>query len=108
MRLTTLGNYYKLYIGMRSRIITLSVPAGFLREVDAAAARERRARSELFREAVRQYLRSEMRWQQIRAWGRETARRLKIRSEEDVYRHMETYRHGTRETKTSRRSRRRS
>ena len=94
---------------MRSRVITLSLPDEFLREVDAAAARERRARSEFFREAARRYLRSEARWQQIRAWGRETAALYGVRSEEDVVRLVREWRHEqTRKTKTKRRTTRRS
>lgn len=78
---------------MRSKIVTLSVPEAFLREVDAAAARERRARSELFREAVRQYLAREERWSQLRAWGRQTAARSGIHSEGDVVRVVREWRH---------------
>lgn len=41
---------------MASRVINISLPEELLREVDQVARRERRTRSEFFREAARRYL----------------------------------------------------
>ncbi len=41
---------------MPSKIINISLPEDLLREIDQLAKQERRTRSELFREAVRGYL----------------------------------------------------
>ncbi|HEV2064462.1 MAG TPA: ribbon-helix-helix domain-containing protein, partial [Thermoanaerobaculia bacterium] len=42
---------------MSSRIVNMTVPEALLKEADEAARAEGRTRSELFREAVRRYLR---------------------------------------------------
>jgi len=41
---------------MASRVINISLPEGLLKEIDKRARRERRTRSEFFREAARRYL----------------------------------------------------
>lgn len=41
---------------MGSRVINISIPEELLREVENAAKRERRSRSEFFREAARRYM----------------------------------------------------
>ncbi len=43
---------------MSSRIVNMTVPEALLKEADEVARAEGRNRSELFREAVRQYVRS--------------------------------------------------
>lgn len=57
------------------RTVTISLPPELAKRVDAAADRENRSRSELFREALRQYLERQDRWERIFALGDETARR---------------------------------
>jgi len=51
------------------RTFTISLPPKLARRVDQQAAAEGRTRSELFREAVRQYLDRRERWGQIFAYG---------------------------------------
>lgn len=51
------------------RTFTISLPPKLARQVDKQAAAEGRTRSELFREAVRQYLVRSERWGQIFAYG---------------------------------------
>lgn len=53
-----LCNSYKFRVGMNmaSKMISVSVPEDMLPEIDGAARREHRSRSELIREAVRRYL----------------------------------------------------
>ena len=51
------------------RTFTISLPPKLARQVDKQAAAEGRTRSELFREAVRQYLDRRQRWEQIFAYG---------------------------------------
>lgn len=43
-------------MNMASKMISVSVPEDMLPEIDSAARREHRSRSELIREAVRRYL----------------------------------------------------
>ena len=67
----------------RSQTVTVSLPPDLAREVDRAARKEGRSRSETFREALRQYLARRDRWDRIFAVGEGTARRLGV-SEQDV------------------------
>lgn len=81
---------------MRStKPITVSLPVDLLRETQRTAREEARTRSELIRDALRQYLASR-RWQRLRQWGAETARRLGLRTEADLDRLLERARAGRR------------
>jgi len=51
------------------RTFTISLPPKLARQVDKQATAEGRTRSELFREAVRQYIARRERWNQIFAYG---------------------------------------
>ncbi|MFN2526354.1 MAG: CopG family ribbon-helix-helix protein [Actinomycetota bacterium] len=51
------------------RTFTISLPPKLARQVDKQAAAEGRTRSELFREAVRQYIVRRERWRQIFSYG---------------------------------------
>lgn len=61
------------------------MPPDMAKRVRKIAKEENRTQSELFREAFRVY---EWRrnWAKIRAWGEETARKMGIKSDEDVER----------------------
>jgi CopG family transcriptional regulator/antitoxin EndoAI len=75
--------------------ITISLPEDLLREAQRAAKEEARTRSELIRDALRQYLASR-RWQRLRQWGAETAERLGLKSEADLQRLLDDMRAGRR------------
>jgi CopG family transcriptional regulator/antitoxin EndoAI len=75
--------------------ITISLPEDLLREAQRAAKEEARTRSELIRDALRQYLASR-RWQRLRQWGAETAERLGLKSEADLQRLLDDVRAGRR------------
>jgi CopG family transcriptional regulator/antitoxin EndoAI len=66
------------------RTVTISLPPELAAQVDAAAEAEGRTRSELFREAARQYLQRTQRWEQIFGYGERAARRSGVSSEEEV------------------------
>ncbi len=55
------------------RTFTISLPPKLARQVDKQAAAEGRTRSELFREAVRQYLARRKRWSEIFDYGESIA-----------------------------------
>ena len=61
-----------------SQTLSLSLPPKLSREADLIAKRENRTRSELFREALRQYI-VKKRWEQVREWGADTAARSGIK-----------------------------
>jgi len=55
------------------RTVTISLPPALAREIDEVARSEGRSRSELFREAARQYLLRRGRWREIFAHGESVA-----------------------------------
>ena len=75
--------------------ITVSLPTDLLRETQRVAREEARIRSELIRDARRQYLASR-RWQRLRQWGAETVERLGLKSEADLQRLLDGVRAGRR------------
>lgn len=78
-----------------TKLITISLPAELLNETRRVARQEDQSRSELIREALRQYLASR-RWQRLRRWGGETADRLGLKSEADLQRLLDKVRAGRR------------
>lgn len=61
-------------------------------EVNNMAQQKGISRSELLRQALKQYVASEKRWQQIREWGTETTQQLGIKNERDIERIVDEYR----------------
>jgi len=68
----------------KTKIVNLSLPQETYKQVEELADQMEISKSELLREALKQYVASERRWQQIRRWGEETAKRLNIKDEDDV------------------------
>lgn len=66
-------------------VLTVSVPPAVVKEANRVAKSENRTRSELFREALRFYI-SQKKWAQIRGWGTEAAKKLNLKTEQDVER----------------------
>lgn len=67
------------------RTVTISLPPALAREVDRVARAEHRSRSELMREAFRQYVARAERWAHIFTAGTQAARRSRV-TEDDVAR----------------------
>ena len=61
---------------------------------DMIAKKEYRNRSELIKEALRSYLEDREVWSGIFAYGKKVGKKMGIKSEEDVYRIVDEYRHG--------------
>lgn len=76
----------------KTKIVNLSLPNETYEQVEELADRMEVSKSEILREALKQYVASEKRWQQIRRWGEETAKRLDIRDEDDVDRMIHEFR----------------
>jgi CopG family transcriptional regulator/antitoxin EndoAI len=66
-----------------TRILNISLPPEMYEEIEQMAREESRTKSELMREAFRQY-RFNRQWRLLRRWGDETALRLGIQSDDDV------------------------
>ena len=71
-------------VARQSRTVTISLPSELALEVDELAAAEHRTRSELLREAFRQYLNSRKRWEGLLAYGERQAGALGLTSEAAV------------------------
>ena len=67
------------------RTVTISIPPSLARAVDRMARKEGRTRSELFREAFRQYATRMERWERIFELGEAQARRDGL-TDDDVVR----------------------
>ena len=75
----------------QTKIVNMSVPMELYSQVDKMAKKRDTSRSQILKEALRVYIDEEMRWQQIKIWGKATAKNLKIKSEEDIERIRENY-----------------
>ncbi|MCD6256853.1 ribbon-helix-helix protein, CopG family [Candidatus Aerophobetes bacterium] len=73
-----------------TKIQTLSLPPEMVEQIEKIAKEENMTKSELFREALREYLKKK-RWEKIREYGAKKAAELGIR-EEDVERLIDEYR----------------
>lgn len=70
---------------MQRSIINISVPPAMAKRIKKVAREENRTQSELLRETFRIY-EFKRDWIKIKAWGRETARKMNIRTYDDVER----------------------
>lgn len=66
-----------------ARTVSISLPPDLAKEADRVARLEGRTRSEMFREAVRQYIARRARWDRIFSYGEDRARTLGL-GEDDV------------------------
>ena len=66
-----------------TKILNVSMSEELYKNIESLATEESRTKSDLVREAFRQYV-SNKRWGRIRQWGDETARKLGIRDEKDI------------------------
>lgn len=67
----------------KTKILNISLSKELYKEIENIAKGESRTKSELIREAFRQYS-ANKKWSEIRAWGDETARRFGIKDEQDI------------------------
>ena len=66
-----------------TKILNISLSDELYKNIESMAAEESRTKSDLIREAFRQYM-SNKRWAMIRQWGDETARKMRIGDEKDI------------------------
>lgn len=79
---------------MQTQTFNIALPSSLVARMDLVATNEYRNRSELIREAVRVYLDRIERWGKIFKAGERVAKKMGIKSEEDVDRIVLEYRHG--------------
>lgn len=70
-----------------SKVVSFSLPPDTASKIESLAKSENRSRSELLREMVSVYERfqAEAEWQELFSFGEETARRFKIKSEDELF-----------------------
>ncbi len=75
-------------MGRTTKTITISLPPKMVKEVERLAKTEKKTKSQLFRDMIAVYEEyiAEKEWRELRRFGNETAKKLGITSEEDVYR----------------------
>ena len=79
---------------MQTQTLNIALPRDLIKKVDAFADKEYRNRSELMREALRVYIARSERWEEILKTGKKYGKKLGIKSEEDVNKIIQEYRHG--------------
>jgi len=79
---------------MQTQTFNIALPSSLVARMDLVATNEYRNRSELIREAVRIYLEDKLEWDDIFEFGRKAAKKAGIKSEDDVNRIVQEYRHG--------------
>lgn len=75
----------------RNNVLTLSLPPEMAEQIKKFARAEGMTRSELFRKALREYMRKR-KWERIREYGARKAAELGLRNEDDVERLIDEYR----------------
>jgi len=79
---------------MQTQTFNIALPKDLVEKIDELAKKEYRNRSELIREALRVYLKEESEWEEILAYGRKKGIQKGIKSEKDVDKIVNNYRHG--------------
>jgi len=79
-------------MGRSTRVVNMSVDDNLYEDVDRLARERGTSRSQVLREALKQYVAAEVRWSQLLKWGEETRRRLGVNSDADVERIVHQYR----------------
>lgn len=79
---------------MNTQTLNIVLPKDLVKKVDEVAKREYKNRSEFIREALRIYLNDKQNWEDLLAYGKKVGKKMGIKSEKDVNRIIDEYRHG--------------
>ena len=78
---------------MQIQTVNISLPRELVKEADRVAQMEYKTRSELIKSLLASYVRSMAAWDHLFAYGKRIGRKMGIKSEEDVYKIVDDYRH---------------
>lgn len=78
---------------MNTQTLNIALPEDLVKKVDDLAKKEYRNRSELIREALRNYIKNNEKWEELFSYGKTVGKKLGIESEDDVNKIIENYRH---------------
>ena len=70
---------------MKRKVLSVSLPVKYFQRLERLTKDKDKSRSQVIREMLDKYETDEE-WSQIYKWGRQTARKFNIKSEEDVLR----------------------
>lgn len=79
---------------MNTQTFNISLPRELVKKVDEVAKKEYRNRSDFIREALLARLKEKSDWEQIFKAGRETAKKMGIKSEKQINDIVYEFRHG--------------
>ncbi|KKU92183.1 MAG: hypothetical protein UY21_C0004G0018 [Microgenomates group bacterium GW2011_GWA1_48_10] len=79
---------------MQSQTFNISLPAPLVRKADQLAKNQFGTRSNLIRTALLAYIQKQEAWDKIFEWGKQTGKKMGIKSEQDADRIFFEYRHG--------------
>lgn len=79
---------------MQTQTLNIALPKDLVKKVDEVAKKEYRNRSELIREALRKYLNTSEKWNELFTYGKKVGKRMGIKSEQDVNKIVYEFRHG--------------
>ena len=79
-------------MGRSTRVVNMSVDESLYEGVDRLAREKGTSRSQVLREALKQYVAAETRWGEILRWGEESAARSGVMSEADIERIIHEHR----------------
>lgn len=76
---------------MLLQTFNISLPKDLVAMADNVAKKEYRNRSELIKEALRTYLVSKQNWEELFAYGKQIGDKLNIKSEEELFDKLNSY-----------------
>lgn len=85
---------YIQYLYMNTQTLNIALPEDLVKKVDDLAKKEFRNRSELIREALRSYISTKEKWDELFAYGKTVRKALNITNEEEITTIVSEYRHG--------------
>ena len=88
--------FYHVETMRTAKTISITLPPDLLLKAQELAEREHRTMSELFRKALRCYMQTDAQWKTLLLRTRAAGQALGIKSEEDVERLSDEYRHAKR------------
>jgi Arc/MetJ-type ribon-helix-helix transcriptional regulator len=90
--LDSISQYFIMFYMRSAKTVSITLPPDLLVKAQELATREHRTMSELFREALRRYMRADAEWEGVLARTRAQGRTLGVRDEGDVERLSDEYR----------------
>jgi metal-responsive CopG/Arc/MetJ family transcriptional regulator len=79
---------------MNTQTLNIALPEDLIKKVDELAKKEFRNRSDLIREALRSYIKSSEKWEELFSYGASVAKKMGITSEDEINRIVADSRHG--------------